>query len=399
MLRFVAPAGAPLGLGQIARSLKRALGKGEGTEFVLEQLLDELGVPFAYGTSSGRAALCVILRALHRLRPDRDVVAVPAYVCFSVPAAVARAGLKLLPLEVDPQRLDLDFSQVERLAADRLLCILSANLFGLVNDSARIEAIAHQKAAFFVDDAAQALGASRDGRLAGTAGDVGFFSFGRGKGLASMRGGLIVTRSAEIAAAVKSELDALPPASFVDDWWLLTEMLSYAMLLNPRLYWLPNSLPFLKLGATEFNPAFSLTRSSRLSLAVVRELLPGAGKLAAIRRENAARITGDLREHPKFVAPQPPPGCVPSYVRCPVIACDEETRTKAVARLRAKGFGASPFYPSAICDIAGIEHLTGPGDYHRPGAESLARRLLTLPTGPHVTGQDLQDIKDVLWSI
>jgi dTDP-4-amino-4,6-dideoxygalactose transaminase len=399
MLRFVAPAGAPLGLGQIARSVRRALGKGEGTEFVLKQLGDTLGVPYAYGTSSGRAALHVILRALHRLRPDRDVVAVPAYVCFSVPAAVARAGLRLLPMEVDPQRLDLDFPQVESLAADRLLCILSANLFGLVNDAARIETLARQKAAFFVDDAAQALGATRNGRFAGTAGDAGFFSFGRGKGLASMRGGLIVTRSAEIAAAVKSELDALPAASFVNDGRLLMEMLCYAMFLNPRLYWLPNSLPFLKLGTTEFNPAFPATRSSRLSLAVVRELLPAGDKLAAIRRQNAARIAGDVRGHPKFMTPELPPGCVASYVRCPVIACDEEARTMAVTRLRAKGIGASPFYPCAICDIEGIERLTGPGNHHRPGAESLSRRLLTLPTGPHVTDQDLQVIKDVLWSI
>jgi len=399
MLRFIPPAGAPLGLSQIVGALVRAVRKRRNSDEIVGQFANQLGVPFAYGTSSGRAGLYTILRALHRLRPDRKVVAVPAYVCFSVPAAVARAGLQLLPIEIDPGRLDFDFAHLESVVSERLLCILSANLFGLVNDLARTERIARETGAFVIDDAAQACGATRDGRLAGTGGDVGLFSFGRGKVLGSLRGGLIVTRSAEIAAAVKSENDTLPAAGFVSDGRLLLEMIAYSVFFDPSWYWVPNSLPFLKLGVTEFNQAFVVAKPSTLAMAVVQQLLPGMGNHRAIRRSYASRFTRDLQGHPKFVILEPPPGCMPTYIRFPVIARDEETRARAIAKLRSKGIGASPFYPSAICDIGGIDRYTGPGNPHRPQAESLARTLLTLPTGPHVTERDLEQIRGILWSI
>jgi perosamine synthetase len=396
MLRFVPPAGAPLKITQILRALKTVFSSNGDMEGCLSLLASHLQVRSVFGASSGRAALWLILNSLHRLRPDRYVVALPAYTCFSVPASVVRSGLKLHPVEIDPETLDFDFSQLESLPQQNLLCILTSNLFGLVNDVARIWEIARAKGAFLVDDAAQALGASRDGHFAGTLGDVGFYSLARGKTLASVGGGIIVTNSEEIAGAIRAEAADLPPSSFGHAAWLLLQMASYATFLKPNLYWIPNSLPFLKLGVTEFAPDFPTAPLPHLSQVLLLQLMDTLAEINEVRCKNATIIANALVGNRYFSVPRAAPDCQPSYIRFPVIAKDEATRHRALIRLRVAGIGASPFYPSAICDIAGIAPHMAPGNFHRPRAEALSRRLVTLPTHPYVRQQDLNRMVDIL---
>lgn len=399
MPRMVPPAGAPLELRQIFRALRSTYANGTDTGRVLDAFTNRLGVRHVIATSSGRSGLYAALCALRRLRPDRRVVAVPAYVCFSVPASIIRAGLEIQPVDVEFETLDFDYTQLEDLPKERLLCIISANLFGLVSDAARIQRIAREKGAFFLDDAAQALGASRGGQLAGTAGDVGLYSFGRGKVLANIEGGMIVTGSEEIAVAVEREVAAFPAPSPAHEGRYLLSLLVYAAFLRPRLYWIPASLPVLGLGVTRFDLEFSATRASSLSIALSRQLLAGLEDVARGRQRNAAEISSLLQGHPNFMMPRVPEGCVPSFIRFPLIARDEETRNKALARLREVGLGATAFYPSAICDIEGIGRHVAVKDFHQPRAESLARRLLTLPTHSQVTRNDLGRIAQILWSL
>ena len=140
-------------------------------------------------------------------------MAIPAYTCFSVAAAVVRTGLKIYPVEIDPHTLDFDFSQLDAVPGEKLLCIIPSNLFGLLNDLPRIRQAAQAKDAFVLDDAAQALGATRNGQFAGTEGDVGLYSLGRGKAVTTIEGGLIVTNSEEIARLVEKEAKDLDSQS------------------------------------------------------------------------------------------------------------------------------------------------------------------------------------------
>src|ERR1700737_2726724 len=112
MMRFVPPAGVPLNMSQILRALKTALPSNGQAEEYLMPVAASLRVKYVFGVSSGRPALWLILRSLQRLHPERDVVALPAYTCFSVPASVVRAGLRILPVEIDPHTLAFDFSHL-----------------------------------------------------------------------------------------------------------------------------------------------------------------------------------------------------------------------------------------------------------------------------------------------
>jgi len=396
MTRFVPPAGAPLRVTQIFRALGVVFSSDGSTEECLLSLAAHLKVRYVFGVSSGRAGLWLILKSLHCIRPDRCVVALPAYTCFSVPAAIVRTGLMLHPVDIDPETLDFNFSQLEAVPSKRLLCILTSNLFGLVNDVPRIKQIAYAKGAFLVDDAAQSLGASRDGYFSGTLGDVGLYSLGRGKVLAAIEGGIIVTNSEEIAHAIRAQTESLPTSSFVHGAWLLAQMLAYTAFLHPRLYWVPNSLRFLKLGITEFDPNFPAARLSALSQALLPQLMSRLTEMNQIRRKNAAALAQVLIGNPHFIVPRPASNCQPTYTRFPLIAKHIATRQQALSRLRTVGIGASSFYPSAICDITGIDQYMGVDKFHCVQAESLSRKLLTLPTHPLVRQLDLDRMAAIL---
>ena len=396
MLRFVPPAGVPLKMSQILQALRKATFSNGHSEEYASLLAAQLDTRYVLGVCSGRAALWLILRSLSHLKPERNVVALPAYNCFSVPASVVRAGLKIYPIDIDPNTLDFDQSQLEALPNNALLCIITSNLFGFPNDLLQIRHIARAKGAFVVDDAAQALGATRDGRFAGTLGDVGLYSLGRGKTLASIEGGLVVTNSEDIARSLQAEAKHLQTPPVTHGVSLLLEMLIYSVLINPRLYWIPNSMPFLKLGVTEFNPAFPTDKLHSFCQALLPPLLDGLTELNETRRANAVAIIEALAGSSDFAVPRLPSNTKPTFVRLPVVARDNFIRERAVRRLRDGGFGASAYYPSAICDIAALEpHMSVP-EFHRKSAELLSKRLLTLPVHPLVRPRDRERMVDIL---
>jgi len=395
-MRFVPPTGAPLRMTDILHSVAARNGRSKKD---LAAVAGRLRVKHVFAASSGRAALWLALVSLHRLRPDRNTVAIPAYTCFSVPAAVVRAGLKILPVEVDPKTLDFDSRQLAALPETKLLCIVPCNLFGFPNDASKIRNAARARGAYVVDDAAQALGSTCDGQRAGTLGDVGVYSLGRGKAVGSVAGGLLVTDSDDIAAMIDSEGVALTKSSATQGAELLLKMLSYSLLLHPRLFWVPNSLPFLKLGTTEFEPSFVTAQMHPFSLALLEPLLGELEQINQIRRANVKAITDGLAENHSFVFPKPRVNSQPTFVRLPVLARDHATRNRAVALLRNAGIGATPFYPTAICDIPCIEKHMCKRDFHCSQTEELSRRLFTLPTHPYVQRRDIERMVYILTSL
>src|SRR2546422_11757285 len=231
--RLVAPAGAPL---PVRTALPSAL-PSSGVDRGLVKLLGErLGIRSAFFVSSGRAALAILLRTLQQ-GVDRREVVIPAYTCFSVPSAVARAGFVIRLCDVDPKTLDLDLNALVRLDLGKVLCIVPSGLYGLPGDLGALEQIASDSRTFLVDDAAQCLGATKEGRPCGTFGDVGFYSLGRGKGITTMGGGILVTRQGALARKIERHVERLPRASTLEVGVAVATSLVYAALLAPAPYW------------------------------------------------------------------------------------------------------------------------------------------------------------------
>lgn len=387
-IRTLAPAGYPLTLGSIIGS--QFTSREEDAAATLRQYL---GQSFAAGTSSGRSALLVALRALSSLKPDRDIVAIPAYTCFSVPAAVCRAGLKVALLDICPGSL----TQVPELTVpkDRLLCIIAADLFGFAHDHSELRAKARECGAFFLVDAAQSFGAVCGGELAGTDGDLGIVSLARGKALPT-GGGFVVSNSEPIAKAVQEVMTQVRPQSTLEstkDWGVL---IATSILLSPWLYGFPNALPFLKLGTTEYEPDFPVAKIGKSAATLFSRKLRLLDALRAQRFQRAESISTRIADLKRFQVIPQPPECKPAFIRFPILAETRELRDRSVQLLNKERLGASAYYPTAICDLKPVREFRVDRETHFPGAETIADRIFTLPTHPLVTDSDVERMVEVL---
>ena len=375
--RLVAPAGAPLPVRTVLRSVVGASGA---------DLRDQLGVRHVFHVSSGRAALTLLLEVMRRDSRRTEVV-IPAYTCFSVPSAVARAGLTVRLCDVDPKTLDLDLNALVRLDLTRALCIVPSGLYGMPGDLAAMEGIARSVGTSLVDDAAQCLGATQDGRRCGTFGDAGFYSLGRGKGITTMGGGVLVTQRDDLAREIERRVHALPRASRRETLAAVAGSLAYSTMLAPSRYWLVDRI--LDLGGSHFEPAFAITQLSPFQRRLTERLLPVAAAYNATRRGHAEALRAGIDGVEGVEVPRPLEGAQPVYLRFPILTRDRVDRSDLLARLRAVGISASASYPTAVGDIPGIARHLAADQQACPGAASVAARILTLPTHPGVTAGDV----------
>ena len=100
-----------------------------------------------------------------------------------------KAGLKVRLCDINLETLDYDANLLGDAVTAKTLCVVTGNLFGIPSDIENVKSVCGRHRVFVVEDAAQALGGEKNGKEVGTAGDVGFFSFGRGKNITCGSGG------------------------------------------------------------------------------------------------------------------------------------------------------------------------------------------------------------------
>lgn len=386
--RHVAPAGAPIRAVDLARWLVRLPFTRHAVEDLEAAFRRVTGVAHCRATRTGRAGLTLLLRALRRLAPpSRDEVIVPSYTCWSVPASVVKAGLRVRLVDIDPATLDFDPAALDRADFSRVLAIVATNLYGIPNDLPRLSAVARREGVFLVDDAAQALGARVGGRLSGTWGDAGLYSLDKGKNVSAIDGGLVVTHSDRIAEALDAELAGLPSPGAGASVAGIVKAVAYLAFLRPWLYWIPNGIPQLGLGTTVFRTDFPLERPAT-SLAVLGTIVVNRlEELTKARRATASALVGGLREVDGIRLIAPPIDAAPAYLRLPVVVEDPEQRDRLIKALVEAGVGASGSYPACLADVAELQGtLAAPVDAR--GGRHVARRIVTLPTHSYVVPRD-----------
>jgi perosamine synthetase len=397
--RFVPPAGTPVSVTDVLSSLGSALTRGDRVEQFKRDLRARVGVRHCEFVSTGRAAMTLALLALKALDGGkRNEVVIPSYTCFSVPSSIVKAGLRVRLADVDPATLDFRRGEIERLDGERVLAVVAGNLYGLPNDLFAITKAARERGIYVVDDAAQCLGASIGGRPSGTWGDVGLYSFDKGKNVTSIDGGVLVTDSEPIAEAIAQQTCGLRECTAGESAAHLVKLVVYAALLHPRRYWLPNSLPFLGLGTTAYRTDYPLARYDEWMAPLGHRLFARLDAITAQRRANAERYGKLLPWGPKLQAIAPRQGVEPAYLRYPVLI-HPEYRDAVLEALRENGIGATASYPTAVSDVPQLQSVLPDEDREAGGGRDVARRILTLPTHGYVTEQDQSRIADLVASV
>ena len=338
-------------------SSQRCIG-GPHVKELESALAEEVGVAHAVGVSSGTDALLASLMALD-IGPGDEVITSP-FTFFAPIGSILRVGARPVFVDIDPATFNLDASKIEEALSPKTKAILPVHLFGQACDMTAISAIAEAHDLAVVEDMAQALGATHQGRPVGSFGSTGCVSFFPTKNLgAAGDGGMIFCDDDELAARIRRVCrhGAEP-----------------------------------KYHHVEVGGNFRLDALQAAILNVKRAHL---ARWNEARRGHAAfydRAFGDVEE-----------------VRTPAVAEENDSvfnqytirvshRDRLRRRLRERGIGTNIYYPEPLHTqpaLAGLGY--GKGDF--PQAERACREVLALPVFPELEEEERQEVVGVISEI
>ncbi len=195
--------------------------QGEELKAFESEFAAYLGAPSAVGLSSATGAL-ELAAMIAKVGPGDEVV-MPAHTFVASAVPFARTGAKLVWADIDPATRTINVETVRKCLSPRTRVVVVVHLYGLCAEVEPIAALCREHGVLVVEDCAQAPGAERHGRKAGTIGDFGCFSFHTHKNMTTLgEGGMLVCRNPEhdIAARKMRWMGNWPFEQQREKYWL-----------------------------------------------------------------------------------------------------------------------------------------------------------------------------------
>jgi dTDP-4-amino-4,6-dideoxygalactose transaminase len=320
-----------------------------------------LGSQYTIGVANGTDAIQIALRSVLKdaqLQPGDEVITSP-FSFYSAAEVIADLGAKPVFVDIDEDTFNLSASKIEAAITPRTRAIIPVHIFGHPAAMPEIMEIARKHDLKVVEDCAQSWGSTLDGRMTGTFGDAGTFSFFPTKNLGACgEGGLICTDSYEWAEKSKQLRVHGQSKRYIYD------EIGY----NSRLHAMQAALLRVKLPHSQ---AFNDAR--RRHAAQYRELLAGTPFIVPVEREGARHI----------------------YHQYTLRVPKEVGREKVMAKLAEKGIGHAIYYPmplhvQPIFENLGLKH----GDL--PVVERITEEVLSLPIFPELRESEVEEVAAAL---
>ncbi|MBB1442423.1 MULTISPECIES: DegT/DnrJ/EryC1/StrS aminotransferase family protein [Pseudoalteromonas] len=162
------------------------------------------GSKYALMVSSGSTANLLMIASLFFTKNESlklkrgDEVIVPAVSWSTTYFPLQQYGLKVKFVDIDRKTLNMDLDKLEAAITDKTRAILSVNLLGNPNDFNRMNEIIADRNIFVLEDNCESMGATLNGKQAGTYGVMGTFSSFFSHHIATMEGGCVVTDDEEL---------------------------------------------------------------------------------------------------------------------------------------------------------------------------------------------------------
>ena len=345
---------------EVARGFASVL---ETTSFVLGKQVKEFEEAFAafvgarhcVSVANGTDALELVLRATGIAAGDEVILPTNTFIATAL--AVARAGATPVLVDCDPVYYMLDVDEVAAKVTPRTRAIIPVDLYGQIAPMEALTPLAAKHGVAIIEDAAQAQGARRHGKSAGTFGLAAGTSFYPGKNLGAYGdGGAVITDSDTIATKIRA-------------------LRNYG---SEVKYYHPE---------TGFN-----SRLDTLQAVVLLAKLKHLAVWNQARRDAARRYETLLADIPGLILPQTMEGNEHIFhlyiVRVP-------RRDQVLEKLHGAGIGAGIHYPVPIHLQGAFEHLRRPA-VSFPVAEKAAGEILSLPIFAEITADQQTAIAEGL---
>lgn len=304
----------------------------------------------AIGCASGSDALLLALMALD-VKAGDEVITTP-FSFFATAACVARLGARPVFVDIDPKTYNLDPSRVADAITPRTKVIMPVHIYGQCVPMDPLLELGKRCGIPVIEDAAQAIGATDNGRRAGSMGLMGCFSFYPTKNLGGAGDGGIVTTSDDDLAVRLRRLRAHGGS---------TEYQHEEVGINSRL--------------------------DELQAAVLRVKFPSLDCWSEERGRKAERYT-ELLNKADLGFPLMTPQVRPDgrHIFHQYVIRVPGNRDNLMEHLKAHGIGSKVYYPIPLHRQECFSYLDyKEGDF--PQTESAARETLALPAYPELTDE------------
>ena len=320
-----------------------------------ENIASFVGVKYAVGVNSGTDALYLSLKTAG-VGPGDEVITV-AHTFVATVSAIVYCGAKPILVDIG-EDMNMDLNQVEKAITPKTKAIVPVYLNGRMCNMGRLMEIANEHNLLVIEDAAQALGATFDGKGAGSFGLTGCFSFYPAKMLgAAGDGGAVVTNDEEIAEKIRLLRDH-----------------GYQRSSGDILYYGYNS------------------RLDNLQAAILSVKLKHLPKWIERRRELASIYHQGLSDLQELKLPPPPRSDDHFFDVYQNYVIRANERDRLVAHLRESGIEIliSWHKPMHHHDALGLKH------FHLPKTEQVSNEVLSLPMYPELSDEQVKYVVDAI---
>jgi len=175
---------------------------GPNVQALEEEFAAYCGSKFAIGVASGTDALHLAIRAAG-IGPGDEVITSP-FTFIATAEAIAYVGATPVFVDVDPRTYNIDVNKIEAAITPNTRAIMPVHLFGLPAEMDATQAICEKHNLLLIEDCAQSTGADYKGKMTGSFGLAGCFSFFPSKNLGCYGdGGMITTDDETLASEIK----------------------------------------------------------------------------------------------------------------------------------------------------------------------------------------------------
>ena len=364
----------------------RSLFKNKGyKKKLVDELCDFYKVEHALLTSSARAGLYVLLKALPQSR-----IYLPAYTCWVVAEAAMLAGKEVVYVDIklDDYNIDVDLLQ-KVIVPDSI--ILATHQYGIPCDLDQIIEIAQANNCFIIEDNAAGCGSELGGRRTGQICDVGIISFEGSKTLTSSKGGAVLFKDRQLFERVKKiqESEMVTASSYKPLIALFIRNVITQRWLYRGVNWI-----FLKTkGLTSGYPQFDATSKNTLYSI---DYSDGMAKLAYL---NLKKIQATIQRNKEISAFYLKELQGVDRIELPIIQADKSPVFMRFP-IRIKNFSKEEFFRQCVregMDLAFTFSYSCPEnseDY--PNANQSAQSVLNLPIYSKLNANDLMKIKTIV---
>jgi dTDP-4-amino-4,6-dideoxygalactose transaminase len=334
----------------------------EQTQFILgpnvSQLEEEVaayhGLPYAAGVANGTDALLLSLRACG-IKSGDEVITTP-FTFIATAEVIAILNAQPVFVDISPRTFNIDPGQIEGKITKKTKAIIPVHLFGHPADMDPIMEIAKKYNLKVIEDCAQSFGAVYKGRLTGTIGDAGCFSFFPSKNLGGYGdGGMVITKNAEIAGQIKK---------------------------------LRNHGSSVRYYHSEVGYN---SRLDEIQAAIIRVKFKHINRFNLARRQNAAAYCAAI-DRKDILLPSVAEGCEHVYHQFTI----RSPRREAIANaLKEKNIASAVYYPVPLHQQEVFVKLYN-YSLKMPQSEACASDVLSLPMFPELTNDEIRLIAGVI---